>query len=205
MKAVFIQIIKFLSLVLSYFFRLSTPLLNLAKRLLYLSKAQSKVKFSIPVSSQFDGELQIIGTGNVTWGEHCRFGKGVVLETQSNGNIKLGDNVRINQGSIVASHNNVTIGNDCLIGEYCSIRDANHNFKVGEVIRSQSHSYAPITVGSDCWIGRGAVVLKGVTLNEGCVIGANSVVTKDIAENIVAVGIPAKELKGRARSHLNES
>jgi len=204
MKVVSRQIFKSLSLALSFFFRLSRPVFNLIKRLVYLSKAQSNVKFSIPVSSQFDGELQIIGTGNVTWGEHCRFGKDVVLETQNDGIIELGDNVRINQGSILVAHNKVTIGNDCLVGEYCSIRDANHNFELGEVIRSQSHSCAPITVASDCWIGRGAVVLKGVTLNEGGVIGANSVVTKDIAENVVAAGIPAKELKRRARSLLND-
>jgi len=197
MKVILTKVIKLLSLVLSRFFRLCKPIMNLIKRLLYLSIAQSKVKFTIPVSSQFDGALQIIGTGNVTWGEHCRFGKDVILETQKDGIIELGDHVRINQGSILVAHHKVTIGNDCLIGEYCSIRDANHNFKLGETIRTQTHSYEPITVGNDCWIGRGAVVLKGVILHRGCVVGANSVVTKSVSKNVVVAGIPAKDLKRR--------
>jgi len=194
-----IQLFKILSLALSLFFRLSRPVVNLIKRLVSLSKAQSHVKFSIPVSSQFDGELQIIGTGNVTWGEHCRFGKDVVLETQNDGMIELGDHVRINQGSVLAAHHKVTIGNDCLIGEYCSIRDANHNFILGETVRTQSHSYSPITVDDDCWIGRGSAVLKGVTLHKGCIVGANSVVTKNIPEYSVVAGSPTKGLKRREK------
>jgi len=199
MKVVSIQIFKVLSLALSFFFRLSRPVFNITKRLIYLSKAQSHVDFSIPISSQFDGELHMIGTGKVTWGEHCRFGKDVVLETQNDGVIELGDNVRINQGSILVAHNKVAIGNDCLIGEYCSIRDANHDFVLGEAIRTQPHSYAPISVGADSWIGRGAVVLKGVTLHKGCIVGANSVVTKSVLENTVVAGITAKEIKKRTK------
>jgi len=199
MNTIIINIIKLLSFSFSYVLRICKPIFNLTKRFLYLSIAQSQVKFSIPVSSQFDGELQIIGTGNVSWGEHCRFGKDVVLETQNDGVIELGDHVRINQGSILVAHDKVTIGNDCLIGEYCSIRDANHNFILDEKVRTQPHSHAPIIVGTDCWIGRGSVVLKGVTLLKGCVIGANSVVTKNIPEYTVVAGNPAKELKGRGK------
>jgi len=197
MKFFLMKLIKGLSMLLSYFFRLSAPVAKLINRLLYLSKVQSKVRFSIPISTQFDGELQVIGTASVTWGEHCRFGEGVVLETQGNGKIELGDNVRINQGTLIVAHSKVSIASDCLIGEYCSIRDANHNIKAGNLIRIQGHSSAEISVESDCWIGRGAVVLKGVTLHQGCVIGANSVVTKTLLNNAIAVGVPCKQVRVR--------
>ena len=197
MRIIMLEVIKVISLFLSFFFRVLTPILSLINRLLYLSKAQSKIRNSIPVSTQFDGELQIIGTANVTWGEHCRFGKDVVLETQGDGVIELGNNVRINQGTVIVAHSRVSIANDCLIGEYCSIRDANHEINSGELIRMQGHSSSAIQIENDCWLGRGAVVLKGVTLHQGCVIGANSVVTKTVSGNAVAVGIPAKELRKR--------
>jgi len=197
MKNLFMRSFKGLSVLLSFFFRLMCPFFKIAKRLLLLAKTQSKVGFSVSVSSQFDGELQIIGTANVTWGEHCRFGKDVVLETQGDGAIELGNNVRINQGTVIVAHSRVSIANDCLIGEYCSIRDANHEVKAGELIRKQGHSTSAIKIENDCWLGRGAVVLKGVTLHQGCVIGANSVVTKTISGNVIAVGAPAKELRKR--------
>jgi len=197
MKKILMAVVKGLSTILAIVFRLYRPFSGLINRLIYLSKAQSKVNFSIPVSTQFDGDLQIIGTGKVTWGEHCRFGKDVLFETQGDGVIELGNHVRINQGSLIVAHTQLVIGNDCLIGEYCSIRDANHNSKAGNLIRTQGHSSAAITIGSDCWIGRGAVVLKGVTLHGGCIVGANSVVTKDVSSGATAVGIPARELKSR--------
>jgi len=192
-----LEVIKVISLFLSFFFRVLTPILSLINRLLYLSKAQSKIRNSIPVSTQFDGELQIIGTANVTWGEHCRFGKDVVLETQGDGVIELGNNVRINQGTVIVAHSKISIVNDCLIGEYCSIRDANHEIKAGELIRTQGHSTAAIKIENDCWLGRGAVVLKGVTLHQGCVVGANSVVTKSLEKQVVAAGVPCKLIRTR--------
>jgi len=197
MRIIMLEVIKVISLFLSFFFRVLTPILSLINRLLYLSKAQSKIRSSIPVSTQFDGELQIIGTANVTWGEHCRFGKDVILETQGGGAIELGNNVRINQGTVIVAHSRVSIANDCLIGEYCSIRDANHEIKAGELIRMQGHSTSAIQIENDCWLGRGAVVLKGVTLHEGCVVGANSVVTKTIPADTLAVGVPCKEVGSR--------
>jgi len=197
MKKLFMRIFKGLSVFLSFIFRLLQPFFKIANRLVLLAKIQSKVKFPVPVSSQFDGELQIIGTAKVSWGEQCRFGKDVVLETQGEGVIELGNNVRINQGTVIVAHSQVSIADDCLIGEYCSIRDANHEIRTGELIRTQGHSTSAIKIENDCWLGRGAVILKGVTLHQGCVIGANSVVTKTVFNNAIAVGIPAKELKKR--------
>jgi len=197
MKNLFMRSFKGLSVLLSFIFRLTRPFFKIANRLVLLAKTQSKVKFSVPVSSQFDGELQIIGTANVTWGKHCRFGKDVILETQGDGAIELGNNVRINQGTVIVAHSRVSIANDCLIGEYCSIRDANHEIKVGELIRTQGHSTAAIKIENNCWLGRGAVVLKGVTLHEGCVVGANSVVTKSLEKQVVAAGVPCKLIRTR--------
>jgi len=52
-------------------------------------------------------------------------------------------------------------------------------------------------IGDDVWLGYGVVVLDGVKIGSGAVIGANSVVTKDVPENAVAVGSPAKVIRMR--------
>jgi maltose O-acetyltransferase len=54
---------------------------------------------------------------------------------------------------------------------------------------------AAVTIGDDCWIGGGAIILAGVTIGKGSVIGAGSVVTKDIPEGVVAAGNPCKVIR----------
>lgn len=53
----------------------------------------------------------------------------------------------------------------------------------------------PVTIGNDCWIGGGTIIMPGVRIGDGCTIGAGSVVTKDIPSFCVAIGSPAKVIK----------
>jgi maltose O-acetyltransferase len=53
----------------------------------------------------------------------------------------------------------------------------------------------PITIGNDCWIGGNAIICPGIKIGNGCVIGAGSVVTKNIPDNSLAVGNPAKVIR----------
>jgi len=61
-------------------------------------------------------------------------------------------------------------------------------------IRHSGHDSAPIQVGRNVWIGRGAVVLKGVELGESCVVGANAVVTRNVPAHARVGGVPARTL-----------
>jgi len=53
----------------------------------------------------------------------------------------------------------------------------------------------PITIGDDCWIGGGAIILPGVTIGEHCVVGAGAVVTKSVAAYTVVAGNPARVVR----------
>ncbi len=64
-------------------------------------------------------------------------------------------------------------------------------------IRLQGESRKGITIGSDVWIGAGAIILDNVKIGDGCVIGAGAVVTKSVPSYSVAVGVPAKVIKKR--------
>ena len=95
----------------------------------------------------------------------------------------------------------ISIGRDTLIGEFVTIRDANHGIDPDKPIRQQPHRTAAIEIGKDVWIGRGAVILPGVKIGDGSVVGANSVVTRSLEAGVVAVGSPARVIKNRNIEH----
>lgn len=161
-----------------------------------LSKAFSLLR-SVNSTVQFDGSVTVLGTRNITIGNHSRIGDRVEFETQGAGRILLGENTRLNRGCTVCSYSSVIIGDYTLIGEYTSIRDANHGIRKGTFIRLQPHDSKQIVIGRDVWIGRGSCILPGVTIGDGSVIGANSVVTKDIPAFSIAVGAPARVIRER--------
>ena len=83
-----------------------------------------------------------------------------------------------------------------MIGEFSSLRDANHNPDPVSVRRS-GHSSAPIEVGDNVWIGRGACVLKGVALGANCIVAANAVVTGNVEAGACVAGVPARPIRQR--------
>lgn len=167
-------------------------------RLVRLSHLRALTRGCIPVTTQFDGPVFTSGVVKLDLRDHCRLGRGVFLETGEQGRIEIGSHTRINAGVFIVAHSSVSIGDDCLIGEYVSIRDADHGTEAGELIRKQALKARPVFIGNDVWIGRGTVILKGITIGDGAVVGANSVVTSDIPPRSVAVGVPAKVKKIRA-------
>lgn len=107
-------------------------------------------------------------------------------------NITVGKNVFINSGCCFQDQGGIEIGNNALIGQQVVIATINHD------LRPQSRanmSPAPVKIGNDVWIGAHATILAGVTIGNGAVIAAGAVVTKDVPENTVVGGVPAKIIK----------
>ncbi|MCP3926353.1 MAG: acyltransferase [Desulfobacterales bacterium] len=146
-------------------------------------------------SVQADGKAYV--KGNISIGSKSRIGRDVELQTEDRGSINIGQDVRINTGCTIVSYRKIHIGDHTLIGEYVSIRDANHGTACGNIIKTQLHTSKPVNIGKDVWIGRGSCILPGVTIGDGAVIGANSVVTKDITSYSVSVGNPAVKIRER--------
>jgi acetyltransferase-like isoleucine patch superfamily enzyme len=90
------------------------------------------------------------------------------------------------------------IGNNCLLGSAVHIMSGKgqHNFDALDTpIREQGGHFETITIGEDCWIGNGALIMANV--GKKCIIGAGSVVTQDIPDYSIAAGNPAKVIKSR--------
>jgi putative colanic acid biosynthesis acetyltransferase WcaF len=112
--------------------------------------------------------------------------------------IELGDNVDLAWGVIITTSGTVSIGDRSLIGYGVMISSANHNIppRHGRIFNS-GHSRAPVTIGADVWVGAHSVILAGVTIGDGSVVGAGSIVTKDVPDNVIVGGIPARVIKYR--------
>jgi len=177
--------------------RVGNALGRLPRRLWLLARMRADCTGHIPVTLQFDGPVRVAGRPVVHFGDHCRLGRDVFLETSEKGAITVGKHVRINAGCFLVSYAGITIGDDCLVGEYTSIRDANHGIDGDKLIREQAHEAAPIVIGNNVWIGRGSSILRGIRIGDGAVVGANSVVTHDVPAMTVVAGCPARPLKKR--------
>lgn len=107
-------------------------------------------------------------------------------------NIHIGKNVFINAGCKFQDQGGIYIDDNCLIGHNVVLATLNHGMLPDE--RADLLPKA-IHIGKNVWIGSGAIILSGVTIGDNAVIGAGSLVTKDIPENMVAVGSPAKVIR----------
>lgn len=102
---------------------------------------------------------------------------------------KVGKGVFINFGCTFLDRGGITLEDDVFIGPHALLVTENHPENPSE----RRNVYAkPITIRQGAWIGAGAVILPGVTVGRNSIVGAGSVVTKDVPDNAIAAGNPAR-------------
>ena len=110
------------------------------------------------------------------------------------GDVTIGDHTRIGIHCTVIGP--VCIGNHVNLAQGITVTALNHNFKdTSKRIDEQGISTKSVIIGDDVWIGANAVILPGVTIGNHCVIAAGAVVTKDVPDNTLVGGVPAKVIQ----------
>lgn len=122
------------------------------------------------------------------------------LESTYNPEIVIGDNVRIGNDCHIGCVNKIIIGNNVLIASKVFITDHFHGETTTESIKLPPNSRKVISKGAviiedNVWIGECVAIMPNVKIGKNAIIGANSVVTKNVPENAVVAGNPAKILK----------
>jgi len=130
------------------------------------------------------------------------------ISSFNRGKIEFAENVQIGPKTIVGAVNSIKIGKGTVISNNVMIIDNNNhpinpedriqmqNSPVGSDLRKWKNSVSkPIVIGENVWIGQFARINKGVTVGNNSIIGANSVVTKNVPENAIAAGNPARIVK----------
>ena len=106
---------------------------------------------------------------------------------------RVGRAVFFNFNCVVLDFCAVRIGSFTLFGPAVQIYTAMHRFN--SELRRQQEFGKPVEIGSDLWVGGGAIILAGVRIGSRAVIGAGSVVTRDIPANVVAAGNPCRVVR----------
>ena len=151
--------------------------------------SQEAIRITMEINSRYHTPDEINALMSELIGETVEVGLFPPFFTDCGKNIHLGKGVFINSGCKFQDQGDIFIGDGSLIGHNTVLATLNHG-----LLLEERHNLIPkpIHIGKNVWIGSNSTILLGVTIGDNAVIGAGSVVTKDIPENMIAVGSPAK-------------
>jgi len=124
------------------------------------------------------------------------FYSGSQITVHENGKLILGSGA-INNDSKIGCAERIEIGNNVLIGDDVSI----HDFDGHTIEREGYNSSEPIIIEDNVWIGKRAIILKGVHIGEGAIVAAGAVVSKNVPTGSIVAGVPAKVIKVNVNWH----
>jgi acetyltransferase-like isoleucine patch superfamily enzyme len=115
--------------------------------------------------------------------------------------IHIGSKVSINNQCVLDGREGLRLGDLTLVGFESIILSSTHEFRdLSMPVRDQGMTGAPVSIGSDVWLGCRVIVLPGVTIGDKAVVAAGSVVSKDVEPGAVVGGIPARVIGARGGS-----
>jgi Acetyltransferase (isoleucine patch superfamily) len=166
-------------------------------------KCRGKIKFQRNLNIDRDCFINALSEDGIKFGKNVSIGKNTTIEcTGSMLNIgkglTVGDNVGLGTNGFWGCAGGVSVGNDCIFGNYVSVHSENHNYEdVNLPIRLQGVSRKGVIIGNNCWVGAKVTFLDGSKVGSGCVIAAGTVVRGEYPENCVIGGVPSKIIKKR--------
>lgn len=161
-------------------------------RLLKLTAIQNSNRFNSIDDSDLDRQDEVLNEILGSIGEHCWIAKRFCFDNGKN--IFIGDNFTGNFNITILDVKEVYIGDNVMIGPHTLITTVGHPL-TPKGRRKHLAQATEIKIGNDVWIGGNVTILPGVTIGNNVVIGAGAVVTKDIPDNSLALGVPAKVVR----------
>jgi acetyltransferase-like isoleucine patch superfamily enzyme len=144
-------------------------------------------------------KLEIGKDAKLHLGRWCWIGHDSKIRVHE-GEVFLGAKSVMGQECTISAFQHVSIGRECILADRVMLIDFDHGVvEVERPIRLQGIYKRDVRVGHNCWIGYGACILRGVTVGDNAVLGTSSVVTKDVPDNAVAAGVPARVIRMRKK------
>lgn len=124
---------------------------------------------------------------------HISIGKGALLESNTKisatdgGYLTLGKMVGINRNCMIMCHKQVTIGDNTIMGPGVCIYDHDHLFDSKNGVSRNIYECSPVIIGNNCWIGAGAIILRGTQIGDNCLIAAGCVLKGYYADGSIVI------------------
>jgi acetyltransferase-like isoleucine patch superfamily enzyme len=140
----------------------------------------------------------IQGNLNIYLGDNVTIGKAVIGANKIYDEpiLRVGNNSTIGFHTDISIAKEISIGDNCMIAPYCFLMDSDdHPINPQKRLSGDNitkDDIAPIKIGNNVWIGSYCSILKGVTIGDNSIIATRSVVTRDVIENCVYAGYPAR-------------
>lgn len=145
------------------------------------------------------------GEGNIRFGNKVKIGVelspgfysgyGYIEARNPESSIEIGNNVRLNNGFSIVALQKITIGDNVLVGLNFMVTDSDfHHLQPSERFHPNPPS-EQVSIGNNVFIGTNVTVLKGVAIGDNSVVGSNSVVTKNVPDNVIVAGNPARIIR----------
>jgi len=144
--------------------------------------------------------------GEFVIGDGAFISRGCVVSGKA-GALTLGPQVNLGVGCVLYSAPRLEIGAHTMLAANCYIGGGRYDAEAPRDRTIADHLLPGrgVSIGEDCWLGAGVIVVDGVTIGRGCVIGAGAVVTRDVPPFTIAAGIPARPIGERGRAHEKRS
>ena len=140
------------------------------------------------------GRDAVVHLGRWSW-----IGHGCKIRAHE-GEVRIGAKTVLGQECTISAFQHVSIGRECILADRVMLIDFDHGVvDVEAPIRVQGIYQRDGRVGNNVWVGYGACFLRGVTVGDNAIIGTSAVVTKDVPDDAVAGGVPARVLRMRDR------
>ncbi len=145
-----------------------------------------KINHTMPFTEEYNALIKDLFLDNI--GENSRVMPPVTVVRGNS--VKIGKNVVIMNNALFMAAGGITIEDDVLVAANAQLISNNHDLHDHAVLTCK-----PVLLKHNCWIGAGATILPGVTVGENAVVGAGAVVTKDVEDNTIVAGNPARVIK----------
>lgn len=144
--------------------------------------------------------FHIIGNNNqIIIGRKCHIGCGCEFRIEGdNIKIEIDDNTTVVRDSQFCAQEkgcSILVGKDCMLSNNIMIRTSDSHPIFDQATKQRINPAKSINIGNHVWIAAKATIMKGVTIGNGSIVGYSSIVTKDMPENSIIIGAPARSLK----------